>query len=69
MKEKRRLERFDLEIAATIQLLTSDPEENPLDLLASNICSGGVYFHTNQLLPEGAQAKVDLVLPLDKLKN
>lgn len=69
MKDKRRLERFDLEIPATIELLALDKEEKILNLLTSNMCSGGAYFHTTQPLPEGTQIKIDLVLPLDKLKG
>jgi len=67
MREKRRLERFDLHIPATIELLTPNQEKGLLNLLTSNICSGGAYFHTTQPLPEGTQVKIDLVLPLDKL--
>jgi len=69
MKEKRRLERFDLELPATIELLTPDQEKSLINLLTSNICSGGAYFHTTQPLPEGTQVKIDLVLPLDKLRK
>ena len=69
MKERRRLVRFDLEIPATIELLTPGQERELLNLLTSNICSGGAYFHTTQLLPEGARAKVDLDLPLDRLER
>lgn len=69
MKDKRRLERFDLEIPATIELLASDREEGIVDLLTSNMCSGGAYFHTTKPLPEGTQVKIDLVLPLDRLKR
>ena len=69
MAEKRRLETFDLELPATIDLLTSDQEKSLLNLLTTNISSGGAYFHTTQPLPEGSQVKIDLVHPLDKLKK
>jgi hypothetical protein len=69
MTDKRTLERFDLELPATIELLTSDQEKSLVNLLTTNICSGGAYFHTRQPLPEGTQVKIDLVLPLDKLKK
>lgn len=69
MKEKRTLQRFDLEIPAKIESMTSDQEKRLLNLLTSNICSGGAFFHTTQPLPEGTQVKIDLVLPLDKLKQ
>ena len=69
MKEKRTLQRFDLEIPAKIESTTSGQEKRLLNLLTSNICSGGAFFHTTQPLPEGTQVKIDLVLPLDKLKQ
>lgn len=61
--------RFDLEIPATIELLTPDQEREILNLLTSNMCSGGAYFHTTKPLPEGTQVKIDLVLQLDRLKS
>jgi len=69
MTDKRRLERFDLELPATIELLTSDQEKSLVNLLTANISSGGAYFHTPQPLPKGTQVKIDLVLPLDKLRK
>ena len=69
MEEKRALQRFDLEIPAKVKSTTSDQEKTLLNLLTSNICSGGAFFHTTQPLLEGTQVKIDLVLPLDKLKQ
>ena len=69
MKEKRRLERFDLEIPATIQLMAQGQEKGLRNLLTSNIYSGGAYFHTTKPLPEGSRVKVDLDLPLDRLER
>ena len=69
MTDKRTLERFDLELPATIELLTSDQEKSLVNLLTTNISSGGAYFHTPQPLPEGTQVKIDLVLPIDKLRK
>jgi len=61
--------RFDLEIPATIELLTPGQERELLNLLTSNICSGGAYFHATQLLSEDTRVKVDLDLPLDRLER
>ena len=61
--------RFELEIPGTIELLTQGKERGILNLLTSNICSGGAYFHTTKPIPEGTQVKIDLVLPLDRLKR
>ena len=70
-KEKRKLERFDLEIPAKIEVLARDQkrEEGVLDLITSDISSGGAFFYTSQPLPEGTDVKIDLVLPLDRLKE
>jgi hypothetical protein len=69
MGEKRMLERFDLTLPATIEFINEHHDERMLNLLTANICSGGAYFYTDQPLPEGTQVKIDLVLPLDKLKK
>ena len=69
MPEKRSLKRFDLVLPAAIELLHEDHKERTVNLVTTNVCSGGAYFHTTQPLPEGTQVKIDLVLPLDKLRK
>jgi len=72
MKERRKLERFDLRIPAKIELMTLGQEgrgEKIPNIMTSDICSGGAFFHTTQPLPEGTQVKIDLILPLNKLKK
>lgn len=39
------------------------------NLMTSDICSGGAFFHITQPLPEGSQVKIDLILPLDNPKK
>ncbi|CAB5083655.1 hypothetical protein D3OALGA1CA_2772 [Olavius algarvensis associated proteobacterium Delta 3] len=65
--ERRREERFEMEIPAIIRV--SRPSANRLELVTSNVCSGGAYFHTPQPLPEGTDVRIDLVLNLEKLKT
>ena len=72
IKEKRVLERFDLKIPARIEVMA--PVQDHLDneipnLLTSDICSGGAYFHTGEPLPKGIEVKIDLMLPLDTLQK
>ena len=69
MGEKRRLERFDLVLPAAIEFINEHHDERMINLLTANICSGGAYFHTSKPLPEGTQVKIDLILPLDKLRK
>ncbi len=71
MKDSRRLERFHLQIAATVRIVSESEKHDGevIDLLTSDVCSGGAYFHTEQPLPEGTNVKVDLALPIDELKK
>jgi hypothetical protein len=68
-RERRRLGRFRLEIPAKIEVLHSDLEREKRDLKTSNISSGGAFFHTKEPLAEGTPVKIDLILPLEKLKK
>ena len=67
--EKRKLERFDIEAQATISVLPSAMEKEPLNLWTRNICSGGAFFATTSPLAVGTDVDVDIVLPLDKFKQ
>ena len=67
IEEKRGLERFDLEIPAKIKVAASYKKEEIIDLLTSDISSGGAFFHTTQPLAEGTDVKIDLILPITKL--
>ena len=72
MEEKRKLERYDLKIPAKIRMgdfSQEDQEKEISDLTTSDISSGGAFFHTTEPLPKGTDVKIDLILPLDKLKK
>lgn len=64
MLEKRKLERFSLNIPAKIEILPHRPEAKRtfLRIYTSNICSGGAYFATNNPLQTGTAVKIDLIL-------
>lgn len=68
MKNIRKLERFPLKAPAKIIPIDSGRKRSAFDLMTSNVCAGGAFFHTSQSLPEGTQVKVDVVLPLDRLE-
>jgi hypothetical protein len=58
---KRKLERFNLTIPTCLSTV-DNKKEVTLELLTSNICSGGVYFKTGKTLPVGTKVKMDLVI-------
>jgi len=66
--EKRKLERFNLEVPATVSITVAGGVEEKLDLMTQNICSGGACFRTEHSLPVGTEMQINLVLPLDKFK-
>jgi hypothetical protein len=69
MKEKRRLERFDLSVPARLEGLGRGRQGDIIHLQTSDICSGGAFFQTEQSLPEGTKVRIEIVLPLRGLKK
>ena len=66
--EKRKVERFNLEIPATVSMTTGGASKR-LELVTRDVCSGGAYFKTKQSPPLGAEERIHLILPLEKFKN
>jgi hypothetical protein len=62
--ERRRLERFDLQVPAKIEVLSSADMATITELLTKDICAGGAYFPTKAPLPAGTKVKLDILLPL-----
>ncbi|MGD9033577.1 MAG: PilZ domain-containing protein [Desulfobacteraceae bacterium] len=68
-KEKRKMQRFRLEIPAKIEVISAGKQKGTIEVLTSDICAGGAYFQTRKPLPEGTQVKIDMVLPLEHLRK
>ena len=62
--ERRRLERFDLQVPAKIEVLSSADMVPVTELLTKDICAGGAYFPTKLPLAAGTKVKLDILLPL-----
>ena len=73
MKEHREIERFTLELPAKIKIVQGkkgkEEDEEVFELFTGNVSSGGAFFHTEKPLSAGTQVKIDLILPLDRLKK
>lgn len=67
--ENRRLERFGLGLPSQVQISQENKGEGVLAVETRNVCSGGAFFKTEELLAEGTEVAIDLVLPLDELKK
>lgn len=73
-RNQRKSKRFNLELAAGVEVETSDQENEEkvsqiCNFVTRDICSGGAFFYTAHPLPEGTEVKIELVLDLDKLKK
>lgn len=62
--ERRRLERFELQVPAKIEVLSSPDAASLLELLTKDICAGGAYFPTKTALAAGTKVKLDILLPV-----
>ncbi len=69
MKERRKLERFDLALPAVIEILDLKPGMNgtSFDSFTRDISSGGAFFVTPDPLPVGTRVAVDMVLKTERL--
>jgi hypothetical protein len=67
--EKRKMERFDLEIPIYLSMADKNNKHESLKFITTNICSEGAFFKTEKLLSVGTDVKLDIILPLDKLHN
>jgi hypothetical protein len=65
--EKRKIERFSLELPAMLTWTGRDKEHESIGLMTSNICSDGAFLITDRPLPKGNDVKMDLILPLERL--
>ena len=67
--EKREMKRFSLKLPALISVMDEDGNQRALEVMVSNICSGGAFFKTDNPLSVGTDVKMDLILPPDKFKK
>ena len=66
--EKRKMERFDLELPAWLYVVDETGEQEPFEYKTKNICAGGAYFDTDSPFAIGTDVNVNIVLTLNNLK-
>lgn len=70
MKNKRKYERFDLEVPAKMGILgAGNNNEHEVSLSTVNVCAGGAFFAAEVSIPEGTRVKMDFTLSIEKLKE
>jgi hypothetical protein len=68
MREKRKVERFDLHIDTLWNVLDTEMVENP-KLVTRNISSAGAFLITNSPLPVGTDIELNFLLSQEELSN
>lgn len=67
--EKRKWQRFALEVPAQVSELSQLGKENIVQFLTTNVGVGGAFFQTNQSLPLNSSVMVDLMVPRHSLER
>ena len=72
-EERRRLERFPLEMPARIRQVQSpaepDAHKTEMDGITRDVSSGGAFIKGGQPVSRGSELIIQLTLPLDKFKS
>lgn len=66
MKEKRKYERYDLQLPSNIYTQYKG-QKNHIQSKTCNISSGGAFFFTKTPLEEGTKVEVELLLPIKNI--
>jgi c-di-GMP-binding flagellar brake protein YcgR len=68
MRERRKYERFDLKLPATIEVQTSKGKET-FDFVISNISSEGCFIHIYEPFPEGTEVRLKVIVTSESLRE
>ena len=68
MQERRKYERFELSLPATIEVQTLKGKET-FNFVTSNICAGGCLIRTSEPPPEGTKVRLNVIVVSEKLRR
>lgn len=69
MNNKRKFERFNIDVPAMVEIPSHDGRAERLDLEISNMSAGGILLKFARPLPEGSQVKIEVVLQFEELRS
>ena len=69
MKERRKLERFQLHVPAKIELTDASGHRETLQLETKDISADGAFFVSSKPITEGADIQLEMILSVEKLKD
>jgi c-di-GMP-binding flagellar brake protein YcgR len=69
MDERRKLERFDLNAPARIQVELESGRKEELNLTTKDVSSGGAFLYSEERVPEGANVKLEFLISMEALRS
>jgi len=69
MVDKRKFERFDLNVPSRVEISTNDGESEIFDIETNTLSAGGISFKCGKTLPKGSQVKMEISLHFEELKT
>ena len=69
--EKRALDRYNLSLPATVEVLEGQKGEanRVLSVVTQDVSAGGAYLQADQPIAEGTPVRLELVLEIDQIKK
>jgi hypothetical protein len=68
-EDKRRAERFNLQVASIVAVEEPDETGITIDLVTRDISASGAFFNTVEPLPLGTDVKIKMVFPLEEFRK
>ena len=69
MEERRRLERFELNVPARVLAKSGSSKTEEYDLATRDLSSAGAYLYSSQPLLEGTSVKMEFLISFGALKS
>jgi len=69
MNERRKMERFTLQLLARVSVRGEDQDQPAIEILTKNVSAGGAFIHTPGPLSVGTQLNIEVLLPIGEIKK
>ena len=69
MDERRKLERFELHAPVRFEVENPDNTRDEYELTTRDLSSGGAFLYSSHRFPEGAKARMEILISLEALRK
>ena len=68
-KEKRKFERFDINVPVRIQISGQEGQGETMDLVSDSVSAGGIFLKLQNQPPEGSPVRIEILLNFEELRT